>query len=160
TLAEFRADVLHGLGAAAKELPCKYFYDEAGSALFERITELEEYYPTRTELAIMRRHAGEMAGLLGPRCLLVEYGSRSSMHTRLLLDRLFDPAGYAPIAVSGEHLLRSARAIAADYPGLEVLPLCADFTRPVVLPVPRLRPERRVVYFPGSTIGNFTPEET
>jgi dimethylhistidine N-methyltransferase len=159
-LAEFRADVLRGLGAPAKELPCKYFYDQAGSALFERITELEEYYPTRTELAIMRRHVAEMAGLLGPRCLLVEYGSGSSTKTRLLLDRLLDPAGYVPIDVSGDHLLRSARSIADAYPGLEVLPLCADFTRPVVLPEPRLRPARRVAYFPGSTIGNFTPEES
>jgi L-histidine N-alpha-methyltransferase len=160
TLAEFRADVLRGLGAAAKELPCKYFYDEAGSALFERITELEEYYPTRTELTIMRRNVAEMAGLLSPRCLLVEYGSGSSTKTRLLLDRLLDPSGYVPIDVSGEHLLRSARAIADDYPALEVLPLCADFTRPVELPVPRLRPARRVIYFPGSTIGNFTHEES
>jgi L-histidine N-alpha-methyltransferase len=160
TLAEFRADVLRGLGTPAKELPCKYFYDEAGSALFERITELEEYYPTRTELAIMRQHVAEMAGLLGPRCLLIEYGSGSSTKTRLLLDRLLDPAGYVPIDVSGEHLLRSAHAIADTYPRREVLPLCADFTRPVELPAPRMRPERRVVYFPGSTIGNFTPEET
>src|SRR5579872_3824452 len=127
SVAEFRADVLRGLGAPAKELPCKYFYDEAGSALFERITELEEYYPTRTELAIMRRHVADMAGLLGPRCLLIEYGSGSSTKTRLLLDRLLDPAGYVPIDLSGEYLLRSARAIADDYPGLEVLPLCADF---------------------------------
>jgi dimethylhistidine N-methyltransferase len=160
SLAEFRADVLRGLSAPAKELPCKYFYDEAGSALFERITGLEEYYPTRTELAIMRRHAAEMAGLLGPRCLLVEYGSGSSTKTRLLLNQILDPAGYVPIDVSGEYLLRSARSIADAYPGLEVLPLCADFTRPVALPEPRLRPARRVVYFPGSTIGNFTPDES
>jgi dimethylhistidine N-methyltransferase len=158
SVAEFRADVLRGLGAPAKELPCKYFYDEAGSALFERITELEEYYPTRTELAIMRRHVAEMAGLLGPRCLLVEYGSGSSTKTRLLLDRLIEPAGYVPIDVSGEHLLRSARAIADAYPSLDVLPLCADFTRREEIPALRSRPARRVVYFPGSTIGNFTPE--
>ena len=143
-----------------KELPCKYFYDEAGSALFERITELEEYYPTRTELAIMKRHVAEMAGLLGSRCLLVEYGSGSSSKTRLLLDWLRRPAGYVPIDVSGEHLRRSARAIADDYPAVEVLPLCADFTRPVECPIPRRQPARRVVYFPGSTIGNFTPDET
>ncbi len=157
--AEFCADVLHGLGAPAKELPCKYFYDEAGSQLFERITELEEYYPTRTELSIMNRHVAEMAGLLGPRCLLVEYGSGSSTKTRLLLDHLRRPAGYVPIDVSGEHLRRSAQSIADEYPGLEVLPLCADFTRPLELPVPRRQPARRVVTFPGSTIGNFTPDE-
>jgi L-histidine Nalpha-methyltransferase len=157
--AEFRADVLRGLGAPAKELPCKYFYDEAGSTLFEQITGLEEYYPTRTELAIMNRHVKEMAGLLGPRCLLVEYGSGSSTKTRLLLDCLSDPVGYVPIDVSGEHLRRSAQMIAAEYSHVEVLPLCADFTRPLELPIPRKQPARRVVYFPGSTIGNFDPDD-
>ena len=100
-----------------------------------------------------------MAGLLGCGCLLVEYGSGSSTKTRLLLDHLRDPAGYVPIDVSGEHLSRAARAIAADYPGVEVLPVCADFTGPVELPAPRRQPARRLVYFPGSTIGNFTPDE-
>jgi dimethylhistidine N-methyltransferase len=108
----------------------------------------------------MERHAAEMAGMLGRGCLLVEYGSGSSSKTRLLLARLPDPAAYVPIDVSGEHLRRSARALAADFRGLEVLPLCADFTGPVELPAPRRRPARRVVFFPGSTVGNFTPEET
>lgn len=155
---QFRADVLRGLNAPRKELPCKYFYDEAGSALFEQITELEEYYPTRTELSIMERHAPEMAALLGPRCLLIEYGSGSSLKTRRLLDRLRDPAGYVPVDVSGEHLSRSARALGEEYPDIEVLPLCADFTRPLALPACRKVAVRRVVYFPGSTLGNFTPE--
>src|SRR5271168_4820940 len=126
--AQFRADVLRGLFTPEKKLPCKYFYDEVGSALFEQITELEEYYPTRTELGIMGRHAAEMAQLLGPRCLLIEYGSGSSLKTRRLLDRLRDPAGYVPMDVSGEHLRRSARALGEAYPDVEVLPLCADFT--------------------------------
>ncbi len=155
---QFRADVLRGLLAPQKELPCKYFYDEAGSALFEQITELEEYYPTRTELGIMERHAAEMAGLLGPRCLLIEYGSGSSLKTRRLLDRLREPAGYVPIDVSGEHLRRSARALGEEYPEIEVAPLCADFMRPLVLPECPNAPARRVVYFPGSTLGNFAPE--
>jgi dimethylhistidine N-methyltransferase len=155
----FRADVLRGLRAAAKHLPCKYFYDEIGSELFERITELEEYYPTRTERVIMERHSAEMAALLGSRCLLIEYGSGSSTKTRLLLDHLREPAGYVPIDVSEEHLGRSARALAADYPAVEVLPLCADFTQPLHLPVPRKTAARRVVYFPGSTIGNFAPDD-
>ena len=90
--AQFRADVLRGLFTPEKKLPCKYFYDEVGSALFEQITELDEYYPTRTELAIMEQHAAEMAGLLGPRCLLIEYGSGSSVKTRRLLDQMRDPA--------------------------------------------------------------------
>jgi dimethylhistidine N-methyltransferase len=157
---QFRADVLCGLRSSPKELPCKYFYDEAGSKLFERITRLEEYYPTRTELAIMDRHAAEMADLLGPRCLVIEYGSGSSAKTRLLLRHCREPAGYVPIDVSAEFLHRSARAVSEDLPEIEVLPVCADFTRPVELPVLRQRAARRVVYFPGSTIGNFTPEET
>ncbi len=156
---QFRADVLRGLKAPKKELPCKYFYDEIGSALFEQITELEEYYPTRTELGIMEQHASEMAGLLGPRCLLIEYGSGSSLKTRRILDRLRDPAGYVPIDVSGEHLRRSARALEEEYPDIEMLPLCGDFTRPLSLPACRKPAARRVVYFPGSTLGNFTPAE-
>jgi L-histidine N-alpha-methyltransferase len=156
--AQFRADVLRGLFTAEKRLPCKYFYDKVGSALFEQITELDEYYPTRTELAIMERHAAEMARLLGPRCLLIEYGSGSSVKTRRLLDQLRDPAGYVPIDVSGEHLSRSATALGEEYPDIEVLPLCADFTRPLGLPTCRKADARRVIYFPGSTLGNFTPE--
>lgn len=154
---EFRADVLHGLGSRPRSLPCRYFYDDIGSDLFEQITDLEEYYPTRTERAIMDQHAAEMASLLGPNCLLLEYGSGSSSKTRMLLDHLPEPAGYVPLDVSGGHLHRSAAALRAEYPGLEVLPLCADFTRPLRVPRPKRRADRRVVYFPGSTIGNFTP---
>jgi L-histidine Nalpha-methyltransferase len=157
--ASFRADVLLGLALPAKELPCKYFYDRAGSAWFERITALEEYYPTRIELTIMRRHAAEMAAFLGRHCLLIEYGSGSSTKTRLLLDQLDDPAGYMPIDISRDFLVRSSRALAGDYPEIEVLPLCADFTRPLEVPVTQQCPQRRVVYFPGSTIGNFPPRE-
>jgi dimethylhistidine N-methyltransferase len=156
---EFRADVLRGLGAPQKNLPPKYFYDATGSELFERITRLDEYYLTRTELAIMERYAQEMAELLGPRCLLIEYGSGSSTKTRLLLDRLRDAAGYMPVDIAAAQLRRSARAIARDYPGLEVLPVFADFTRPFRVPTPHLAPTRRAVYFPGSTIGNLTPDE-
>jgi dimethylhistidine N-methyltransferase len=154
---QFRSDVLRGLRRPAKELPCKYFYDETGSRLFEQICELEEYYLTRTELALMRQHAGAMAELLGPECLLVEYGSGSSVKTRLLLDRLKRVAGYVPIDVSCEHLVRSAGRLAARYPEVEVRPLCADFTGNFRLPEPSRRPARRVVYFPGSTLGNFDP---
>jgi dimethylhistidine N-methyltransferase len=155
----FRADVLRGLSAVPKEIPCKYFYDEAGSKLFERICELEEYYLTRTELAIMERHAAEMAALIGPACLLIEYGSGSSVKSRLLLDRLDAPAAYVPIDISRPQLQKSAAALARDYPRLEILPVCADFTRPLDLPASTRKPPRRVVYFPGSTIGNFTPDE-
>jgi dimethylhistidine N-methyltransferase len=158
SLSPFRADVLRGLSASARALPCKYFYDQTGSELFERITRLEEYYPTRTELAILQRHACQMAGLLG-HCLLIEYGSGSSTKTRLLLDHLRHPAGYVPIDVSGEHLRRTARVIAEQYPEIDVYPVCADFTASLQQLLPRTRPLRRVIFFPGSTIGNFTPQE-
>ena len=157
--ARFRIDVLAGLGGARKTLPCKYLYDERGSSLFERICELDEYYPTRTELAILAAHAGDMADRLGARCLLVEYGSGSGRKTRLLLDRLREPAGYVPIDISSEALAASAQAIAAAYPELEVLPVCADYTEPLELPGPGRPAARRGVFFPGSTIGNFTPLE-
>jgi L-histidine Nalpha-methyltransferase len=155
----FRADVVRGLAAPHKEIPCKYFYDEAGSRLFDRICELDEYYPTRTERAIMEQHAPEMAALAGPGCLVAEYGSGSSVKSRLLLDHLESVAAYVPIDISREHLLASAAALAREYPTIEVLPVCADFTRPFELPAPAQKPRRRLVYFPGSTIGNFTPEE-
>jgi dimethylhistidine N-methyltransferase len=154
-----REEVWAGLAAPRKTLPCKWLYDARGSALFERICELPEYYPTRTELAILEAHAGEMAERLGPRCLLVEYGSGSSRKTRLLLDRLVEPAGYVPIDISRSALAASAHALAEAYPGLEVLPVCADYAEPVELPRPRRPAERRAVFFPGSTIGNFTPPD-
>jgi dimethylhistidine N-methyltransferase len=155
----FRDDVLRGLSAPEKWLPCKYFYDDAGSELFERICGLVEYYLTRTELAIMERDAEAMAGRVGPRCLLIEFGSGSSLKTRWLLDRLPEVAAYVPVDIAREHLLASARSLAAAYPGLEVLPLCADFTRPLKPPRTARAADRRVVYFPGSTIGNLTGEE-
>ena len=155
----FLRDVHTSLDATPKSLPSKYFYDQTGSALFDQICELEEYYLTRTEIAILQAHAAEMAECLGPRVLLIEYGSGSSTKIRTLLDQLDGPAGYAPIDVSCEHLRRAAAAIDADYPELAVFPVCADFTASYDLPaVPH--PGRRIAYFPGSTIGNFSPPET
>jgi len=155
----FLTEVLAGLRRRRKRLPCKYFYDEAGSALFDRICELDEYYLTRTELAIMRQHAGEMAEAIGEGCLLIEYGSGSSVKTRVLLDRLASPAGYVPIDISGEHLRNTAYTLSLAYPGLEVLPVCADYTTRFHLPALPQPPAKRVVYFPGSTIGNFEPHD-
>jgi L-histidine Nalpha-methyltransferase len=155
--ARFRADVLRGLRRPHKRLPCKYFYDGAGSHLFDRICELPEYYPTRTELALLRAHAPAMAQCLGPNCLVVEYGSGSGVKTRLLLDALDRPAAYLPVDIAREHLERSAGELAAEYPGLKVLPVCADFTRPFALAPGTPPAARRAVYFPGSTIGNFGP---
>jgi L-histidine N-alpha-methyltransferase len=156
---EFREDVLRGLSDRPKWLPPKHFYDERGSQLFDLICEQPEYYPTRTELGIMREHAPEMAELLGGGSLLVEYGSGSSTKTRLLLDHLPRPAAYVPLDISREHLHRSARRISQAYPDVEVAPLNADFTARYTLPPLRSPVRRRAVYFPGSTIGNFTPEE-
>ncbi len=149
----FQADVLDGLSRSRKRLPAKYFYDTAGSQLFDAITELPEYYPTRTELCILRARAGEMARQCGPQCLLIELGAGSLSKVRLLLDQLDRPAGYVPIDVSGDHLCAAAAALADDYPALEVVPVVADFSRDFALP--SLPAARRVVYFPGSTIGNF-----
>jgi dimethylhistidine N-methyltransferase len=155
----FRAEVLGGLRQPQKRIPCKYFYDARGSALFEQICELDEYYPTRTELEITASHAGEMAECLGSRCLLIEYGSGSSLKTRLLLDRLKAPMGYVPIDISPDALAQSALALERAYPDLAVLPICADYTAPFELPDEVREVSRREVYFPGSTIGNFTPRE-
>ncbi len=153
----FRADILTGLQRPQKQLPAKYFYDAAGSWLFDRITELDEYYLTRTELRIMRRDADRMAARCGPQCLLVELGAGSLVKVRLLLDRLYRPAGYVPVDVSGNHLHAAAETLVRDYPNLAVLPVCADFTQD--FPLPDVAADRRVVYFPGSTIGNFDPAE-
>ncbi len=155
----FREEVLAGLREDPKSLPCKYFYDARGSALFESICELEEYYPTRTELEIMEAHSADMADRIGPAAFLIEYGSGSGRKTRVLLEALDRPAVYIPIDISQETLVESAEAIGKQYPELEVLPLCADYQGSVVLPGAERPTGRRVVYFPGSTIGNFVPSE-
>ena len=155
---QFLIEAVDGLKNDPKQLPCKYFYDELGSRLFDRICELPEYYPTRTERSIMKTSAHEMAAAVGPDALIIEYGSGSSLKTRLLLDVLESPAGYVPVDISRDHLLKTAAALARDYPEIEILPVCADFTQPFAIPEPKRTPARRVVYFPGSTIGNFTKE--
>ena len=156
---DLRQEVITGLRRPVKELPCKLFYDERGSALFERICALEEYYPTRTESTIMLDYGDEMADAVGPKCLVIEYGSGSSQKTRLLLDSLDDPVAYVPIDISREHLLESARRVSRSYPRLEVMPVCADYEQPFDIPAPSRPPAGRLVYFPGSTIGNFHPAE-
>lgn len=155
--AEFARDVIAGLTADQKWISSKYFYDAHGSALFDAITELDEYYPTRTEVSIVEASASSMAECIGRDAVVVEYGSGSSTKIRLLLDAIETPAAYVPIDVSREHLLRSAASIAADYPGLRVEPLVGDFTQPVTLPDSVPHGARRIAYFPGSTIGNFLP---
>jgi dimethylhistidine N-methyltransferase len=153
------AEVLRGLRSPQKELPCKLFYDELGSQLFEQITALDEYYPTRAELRIMRAAGADIAAQLGPDCLVLEYGSGSSVKTRILLDHLERPAGYVPIDISRELLGQSAEALVEAYPTLRVFPVCADYTAPFQLPKTLPPAGRRVAYYPGSTIGNFVPED-
>jgi dimethylhistidine N-methyltransferase len=155
----FLDDVLAGLARPQKTLPPKYFYDIRGCELFEKICELPEYYPTRTELAIMREHAGAMAKFLGPDCQLIEFGSGSSTKTRILIERLRPPL-YVPIDIAGEAIRAASSGLAQAFPWLNINGVCADYTKPLTLPefvgVPI---RRKAVYFPGSTIGNFTPHE-
>ncbi|HET6569667.1 MAG TPA: L-histidine N(alpha)-methyltransferase [Rhodothermales bacterium] len=152
-------EVIDGLGRPQKSLPSKLLYDEYGSQLFDRICELEEYYPTRTETQILKDNLPEIVCRFGPDCLLVEFGSGSSTKTRLLLDRAADLYGYVPVDISGDHLAATAAELAAAYPHLRVFPVCADYTQDVSIPRLSPPPVRTVVFFPGSTIGNFTPEE-
>ena len=155
--ADMREEVLAGLREPQKTLPCKYFYDDHGAALFDAICELPEYYLTRTELGIMEAHAADMAAALGPRVMLVEPGSGSSLKTRLLLEHLPQPRAYVPVDISRAHLVNAADRLNRLYPELEVLPVCTDFCQPFSIPAPRRRAARTVIYFPGSTIGNFEP---
>jgi len=152
------ADVLNGLRKSPKTISPMYFYDAHGSVLFDRICELPEYYPTRTEMRILQQHGSDIARCVGEDVLLVEFGSGSSMKTRLLLDELPGLAAYVPVDISRSHLMNAAQGISASYPDIEVLPICADFTRPFLLPTPRRQVSRVVVFFPGSTIGNFDPQ--
>lgn len=154
----FLADVVEGLGRRPKALPSKYFYDKRGSELFDRICTLDEYYPTRTETALLHAHAAEIAGLCGRGTTLVELGSGSSVKVRALLDALDEPAAYRPVDISREHLLLSAARLASDYPGLRVEPIVADYVEGFALPADT-PPGRTLAFFPGSTVGNFTPEE-
>ena len=156
---EFLEDILSGLRLPQKRLPSKYLYDERGSRLFSKICEAPEYYPTRTELSIMRRHAGQMVELIGPQCLVIEFGCGSAAKIRILLDRLETPTAYVPVDVSYEQLRQTSASLAGNYPDLEVLPLCADFCGRLELPKCAGHVARRMVYFPGSTIGNFDPAE-
>ena len=150
------AEIVLGLRQAEKTISPKYFYDERGSQLFDEITHLPEYYPTETELGIMRDNMSEIAVLVGEQASLIEFGSGSSRKTRALLENLRQLAVYVPVDISEEHLLESANQVRNEFPGLEVLPVVADFTRPFALPEPTIMPLRNIVYFPGSTIGNFT----
>ena len=154
----FLEDVLRGLRQPSKRLPSKYFYDERGSQLFDDICELPEYYPTRTEMALLRTISGDVAELVGDGATVIEFGSGSSTKIRILLDALNEPLAYVPVDISREHLLMSAKDLADSYPDLRVVPVCADYTKP--FDVPEIAGEKvRAGFFPGSTIGNFTRSE-
>lgn len=158
-------DAIHGLAASPRRLPSKYFYDEEGSRFFDAITELEAYYPTRTEQRILEDNLDAIADQIGENAVLIEYGSGSSTKTQLLLDRLSPQDGrsglasYVPIDISEEHLLKTANALRAAYPTLRIEPVAADYTQPFTIPDDPDHRRKRVVFFPGSTIGNFEPQE-
>jgi dimethylhistidine N-methyltransferase len=136
-----------------------YFYDAEGSRLFDRICELPEYYPTRTELQILGEHLPEMVEAIGPEALMIEPGSGSGLKTRKVLAALDDPAGYVPVEISPDYLRDSVAELRESFPGIPILPVCADFTSPFEVPTPEWTESRRVIFFPGSTIGNFAPDE-
>ncbi len=154
----FRAEVLAGLNLDPKRIAPKFFYDVAGSRLFDAICDLPEYYPTRTEIGILKGHAREISRLTGPNCLLIELGSGNSSKVRLLLEAL-QPAAYLPMDISRDHLLRAANILAADYPWLAVHATCIDYSQRLDIPY---FPDdlRKVAFFPGSSIGNFEPDDT
>jgi len=152
-------EVTEGLYKSPKELPSKYFYDEQGSKLFDQICELDEYYLTRTELGIMQRYIAEISKELGDELMLIEYGSGSSEKIKVLLDNIKEIKVYLPIDISSEHLVKSAAQVAAKYKDLEVIPVCADYNNSFMIPLPQKTTKRKVVFFPGSTIGNFHPPQ-
>ncbi len=157
--AEERAEILAGLRAVRKHISPKYFYDQRGSELFATICTLPEYYPTRTELGIMERCLPEVAELVGPAAAVIEFGAGSTVKARRLLAELHEPVAYVPVEISGEYLGEQAEELARDFPGLSIVPVVADFTKPFDLPPHAKMPRRNLVFFPGSTIGNFTRVE-
>jgi dimethylhistidine N-methyltransferase len=157
--ADFLSDVVSGLSSNPRTLPCKYFYDAQGAALFQKICELPEYYVTRTEIDILDRHRADIASQLGPKIELIGLGTGAGTKTRILIEALEDPAVYIPVDISETQLRQSTALFRKIFPDLEILPVCADYLQSVVLPLPLREPARNIVYFPGSTIGNFEPDE-
>ncbi len=154
----FFDDVLAGLQKEQKELPAKYFYDARGSELFNSISTLDEYYIPRTEISIMNANIEEIVGALGKKVVLVEYGCGNCTKTRILLSHLQDPVAYIPVDISRKQLATIATELTLDYPDLEILPVCADYNDNISLPVPSKVGNKKVVYYPGSSISNFEPD--
>jgi dimethylhistidine N-methyltransferase len=156
---DFLMNVIAGLSSNPRTLPCKYFYDERGTALFQKICELPEYYVTRTEIDLLDRNRAEIAEQLGPNVELIGLGTGAGTKTRILIEALHSPAAYIPVDISEKQLLESTALFRKIFPQLEILPVCADYLQPVALPLPSRKAARKIVYFPGSTIGNFEPHE-
>jgi L-histidine Nalpha-methyltransferase len=156
---DFLADVLAGLSSNPRTLPCKYFYDVRGAEFFQKICELPEYYITRTEIDILDRNRAGIASQLGPNIQLIGLGTGAGTKTRVLIEALEKPAVYIPVDISEKQLRESTPVFAKIFPDLEILPVCADYLQRVALPSPHRTAARNIVYFPGSTIGNFEPEE-
>jgi dimethylhistidine N-methyltransferase len=154
----FRDEVIAGLTSSPRTLPCKYFYDERGAELFQKICELPEYYITRKEIGILRLHSADIATALGPDIELIGLGTGAGTKTRILLEELKTPRVYIPIDISKEQLEKSSARFRQRFPDLQILPVCADYLEPFELPLPRKLSARSVIYFPGSTIGNFEPD--
>jgi L-histidine N-alpha-methyltransferase len=155
--ATFFNQTVAGLSHRPRSLPCKFFYDEHGARLFRKICDLPEYYITRTELQILRLKGAEIAATLGERIELIGLGTGAGTKTRILLDELKEPVVYMPIDISKEQLENSSARFRSLFPNLTILPICADYLEPFEIPLPRPPSSRSVVYFPGSTIGNFEP---
>jgi len=158
TKENFRDEVLDGLSKSPRQLPYKFFYDQRGAQLFQEICDLPEYYITRTEIEILRLHGADMAKALGPQVELIGLGTGAGTKARILLEELHNPAVYVPIDISKEQLEKSSARFREMFPTLQVLPVCVDYLEPFELPLPRRLSSRSVIYFPGSTIGNFEPE--
>jgi L-histidine Nalpha-methyltransferase len=159
-VSNFRSEVLAGLSKQQKQIPPKFFYDDYGSKIFDQICGLEEYYPTRIELGILQQHCSDIADLVGKSSFLIEYGSGSSQKIRLLLDAMEEPSAYMPIDISREHMVTASKNIAATYPRLDVLAVCADYTTEMILPrQDQTSIQKKVIFFPGTTIGNLEPAE-
>src|SRR5438309_3284457 len=159
TSPDFLTDVIAGLSSEPRMLPCKYFYDASGAALFQKICELPEYYITRTEIDILDRHRAEIAAHLGANIELIGLGTGAGTKTRILIEALEKPAVYIPVDISEKQLRESTALFQEIFPNLEILPVCTDYLQPFVLPSARHKAGRNIVYFPGSTIGNFAPED-
>lgn len=153
-----QAEVIAGLCTHPKRLSPKYFYDELGSQLFDRICELPEYYLTRTEIGILEHELPAFGREFGAHARVIEPGSGASLKTRILLDALRAPAAYVPVDISPTHLEAAAEDLRTRYPGIDILPVCADFTQPFEVSQGHRPFDRTLVFFPGSTIGNFDPK--